>query len=121
VAWIHERTIPTERPQLVGQFSANFSGQRCHVVSVTDPKAVFSVSRPEGPQHLNQSKYGLIHKEWSYLCNRLLRPIELWDIQDRTFSRQEVFSPYRSANFKFPPLKLLAYNSGYTQYDLDLK
>jgi hypothetical protein len=33
VAWIRERTIPTERPPLVGEANANF----CHVVSVTDP------------------------------------------------------------------------------------
>jgi hypothetical protein len=37
VAWVRERTIPTERPQLVGEVSANFSDTGCHVVSVTDP------------------------------------------------------------------------------------
>jgi hypothetical protein len=26
VAWVHERTIPTERPPLVGEISANFCG-----------------------------------------------------------------------------------------------
>jgi hypothetical protein len=28
VAWVRERTIPTERPQLVGEVSANFCGQK---------------------------------------------------------------------------------------------
>jgi hypothetical protein len=28
MAWVHERTIPTERPPLVGEISANFYGQR---------------------------------------------------------------------------------------------
>ena len=28
VALVHERTIPTERPPSVGEFSANFCGQR---------------------------------------------------------------------------------------------
>jgi hypothetical protein len=38
VAWVRERTIPTEWPLLVGEVSANFSEDRgCHVVSVTDP------------------------------------------------------------------------------------
>jgi hypothetical protein len=32
-----ERTIPTERPPLVGEVIANFSDRWCHVVSVTDP------------------------------------------------------------------------------------
>jgi hypothetical protein len=37
VAWVRERTIPTERPLLVGEVSANFfADRRCHVVSVTD-------------------------------------------------------------------------------------
>jgi hypothetical protein len=31
---VRERTIPTERPPLVGEVIANFCG--CHVVSVTD-------------------------------------------------------------------------------------
>jgi hypothetical protein len=35
VAWVHERAMPTERPPLVGEVSANFCGW--HVVSVTDP------------------------------------------------------------------------------------
>jgi hypothetical protein len=33
---VRERTVPTERPQLVGDVSANFRGRGCHVVSVTD-------------------------------------------------------------------------------------
>jgi hypothetical protein len=35
VAWVHERTIPTERPPLVGE--ASFADRGCHAVSVTDP------------------------------------------------------------------------------------
>jgi hypothetical protein len=35
---VRERTIPTERPPLVGEVIANFLADRgCHVVSVTDP------------------------------------------------------------------------------------
>jgi hypothetical protein len=35
---VSERTIPTERPPLVGEVVANLSADRgCHVVSVTDP------------------------------------------------------------------------------------
>jgi hypothetical protein len=37
VAWVRDRTIPTERPPLVGQVSAKFADKGCHVVSVTDP------------------------------------------------------------------------------------
>jgi hypothetical protein len=37
VTWVRERNILTERPPLVGEVSANFCLQRCHVVSVTDP------------------------------------------------------------------------------------
>jgi hypothetical protein len=35
---VRERTIPTERPPLVGEVVANvFTDRGCHVVSVTDP------------------------------------------------------------------------------------
>jgi hypothetical protein len=38
VAFVRERTIPTERPLLVGEVSANFCRYRgCRVVSATDP------------------------------------------------------------------------------------
>jgi hypothetical protein len=37
VAWVHERTIPTKQPSLVGEVIGSFCGQRCHVASVTDP------------------------------------------------------------------------------------
>jgi hypothetical protein len=38
VASFRKRTIPTERPPLVGEVSVNFFADRgCHVVSVTDP------------------------------------------------------------------------------------
>jgi hypothetical protein len=37
MAWVRERTIPTERPPLLGEVVANFSDKGCHVVSVTDP------------------------------------------------------------------------------------
>jgi hypothetical protein len=35
VAWVRERTIPTERPPLASKVSANFCS--CNVVRVTDP------------------------------------------------------------------------------------
>jgi hypothetical protein len=37
VALVRERTIPTERPPLVGEISATFADRRCRVVSATDP------------------------------------------------------------------------------------
>jgi hypothetical protein len=37
VALVRERTMPTERPPLVGEISANFVDRGCHVVSATDP------------------------------------------------------------------------------------
>jgi hypothetical protein len=38
MALVRERTIPTERPPIAGEFSANFLWTRgCRVVSVTDP------------------------------------------------------------------------------------
>jgi hypothetical protein len=37
VVRVRERTIPTERPPLVGVVSAKFADRGCHVVSVTDP------------------------------------------------------------------------------------
>jgi hypothetical protein len=36
VASVYERTIPTERPQLVGEVSVKFADRWCHLVSVTD-------------------------------------------------------------------------------------
>jgi hypothetical protein len=37
VAWVRERTIPIERPLLVGEVSATFADRGCHVVRVTNP------------------------------------------------------------------------------------
>jgi hypothetical protein len=37
MVWVRERTIPTERPPLVGEVIGNFADKWCHVVSVTDP------------------------------------------------------------------------------------
>jgi hypothetical protein len=37
LALVSERTIPSERPPLVGEVSANIFGQRCHVLSMMDP------------------------------------------------------------------------------------
>jgi hypothetical protein len=34
---IRGRTIPPERPPIVGEVIANFADRGCHVVSVTDP------------------------------------------------------------------------------------
>jgi hypothetical protein len=34
---VAERTIPTERPPLVGEVSATFADEGCCVVSTTDP------------------------------------------------------------------------------------
>jgi hypothetical protein len=37
MAWVRERTVPTERPLLVGEVIAKFAYKGCNVVSVTDP------------------------------------------------------------------------------------
>jgi hypothetical protein len=38
MALVRKRTVPTERPPLVSEVSANFFADRgCHVVSVTNP------------------------------------------------------------------------------------
>jgi hypothetical protein len=37
VALVRKRTIPTERPPLVGQVSVKFADRECRVVSTTDP------------------------------------------------------------------------------------
>jgi hypothetical protein len=34
---VRKQTIPTERPPLLGEVSANFCGRGCRVVSATDP------------------------------------------------------------------------------------
>jgi hypothetical protein len=34
---VRERTIPTERPPLVGEVMPTFEDRGCHVVSMTDP------------------------------------------------------------------------------------
>jgi hypothetical protein len=43
VAWIRERTTPTEQQQLVDEVSANFCGQRVPRAAWRIPIAVFSV------------------------------------------------------------------------------
>jgi hypothetical protein len=48
VVWVHERTIPTEQPLLVGEVSTNFKDRGCHVVSATDFYGrILHFSRPE--------------------------------------------------------------------------
>jgi hypothetical protein len=37
MVWVRKRTIPTERPPLVGEVIANFADRGCHMVSMTDP------------------------------------------------------------------------------------
>jgi hypothetical protein len=37
MALVRERTIPTERPPLVGEVSANFADEGCRVVYAMDP------------------------------------------------------------------------------------
>jgi hypothetical protein len=37
MALVHKQTMPTERPPLVGEVSANFADRVCRVVSTTDP------------------------------------------------------------------------------------
>jgi hypothetical protein len=37
VAWVRERTVPTERQPLVDEVSANFCGKGCCVVSAAHP------------------------------------------------------------------------------------
>jgi hypothetical protein len=37
MVWVRERTIPTERPPLVGEVMPTFADRGCHVVSMMDP------------------------------------------------------------------------------------
>jgi hypothetical protein len=37
LASVRQRTIPTERPPLVGEVRANVYDRGCHLVSMTDP------------------------------------------------------------------------------------
>jgi hypothetical protein len=37
MVWVRERTIPTERPPLVGETIASFADRERHVVIVMDP------------------------------------------------------------------------------------
>jgi hypothetical protein len=37
VVVVRKRTIPTERPPLVGEVSVNSADRGCHVLSMTDP------------------------------------------------------------------------------------
>jgi hypothetical protein len=38
VAWVLERTMPTQRPPPLGEVCTNFCADRgCHVVNMTDP------------------------------------------------------------------------------------
>jgi CBS-domain-containing membrane protein len=37
MVWVRERTIPTERPPLLGEAIAKIADKGRHVVSVTDP------------------------------------------------------------------------------------
>jgi hypothetical protein len=75
-ALVRERTIPTERPPLVGQVNANFCWSRgCRVVSATDPHGRILVS-------LDRSRYFFIcthEAEWTpfqthYCSENLVAP-----------------------------------------------
>jgi hypothetical protein len=50
MALVRERTIPTDRPPLVGEVSTNFADRGCRVVSATDSHVVNLGS-------LNRSRY----------------------------------------------------------------
>jgi hypothetical protein len=54
VVWVRERTIPTERPPLVGEVSANFCGWGCHDV---DHRSQIDCPETE-PALLNLSTFG---------------------------------------------------------------
>jgi hypothetical protein len=64
VASVRKRTIPTERPPLVSEVSANFfADRRCHVVSVTN-----SYGRILG--FLDRSRYYFFFEVAPQLCSR---------------------------------------------------
>jgi hypothetical protein len=45
---VRERTVPAERPPLVGEVNANFPARWCYVVSMTDPYGrILGFYRPE--------------------------------------------------------------------------
>jgi hypothetical protein len=54
MALVRERTIPTERPQLVGEISPTFADRGCFVVSTVDPHSRIRV-------FLDRSRYCFFH------------------------------------------------------------
>jgi hypothetical protein len=63
---VREPTIPTERPPLLGEVSANFWDTGCHVVSVTSLRPYSRISRPEPLLFLPSS--------YSFVLTRLSGP-----------------------------------------------
>jgi hypothetical protein len=76
VVWVHERTIPTERPPLVGEVSANFCRQRVPHCQRDGPLRPYSrLSRLEPLLFLpSSSSVKIIHFIQKYLIVFLVRP-----------------------------------------------
>jgi hypothetical protein len=71
VAWVRERTIPTERPPLVGEISVMFCGVPSFVVSVTDPngRILGFLDRTQIPHKITAYKATQTIKDTLYAMN----------------------------------------------------
>jgi hypothetical protein len=66
VALVRKRTIPTERPRLVGEVSANFCGQRVSRGQRNgSPRPYSRVSRPEPLLFLPSSSWIVLEAAWT--------------------------------------------------------
>jgi hypothetical protein len=81
VAWVRERTIPTERPKPVGEVGAKFADREVSSSQRwVSPTAVIAVSRPEPLLFLsNSSSVVLNEAEWTqfqthYFSETLVAP-----------------------------------------------
>jgi hypothetical protein len=98
VAWVRERTIPTERPQLAGEVSTKSADRGSHVVSVTDSygsilgfldrshylflpsSSLVVLTRLSGPpSRPTTSQKMWLRREWNpdlWICGQEIRPLD---------------------------------------------
>jgi hypothetical protein len=70
VALVLERTIPTERPRLVGEVSAKFADRGYRVVSATDPHGRILGFLDRSPYYLFQAAPQLCSRKSGSAGNR---------------------------------------------------
>jgi hypothetical protein len=92
VAWVREQTIPTKRPLLVGEVSANFADRGCNVVSVTDPYGRILGFLDRSRYFLFQVPPQLYSRDWVEPCNWGAT----WNKQQRLPSRNPRIRPWGS-------------------------